>query len=111
MVSINIKIKRLVLFKSALDLMTRKYGKKFENVLILFDSEVTNCFWLRPCSDNEHGARKLTPASRSSRTLSISLLIGKLGLRGEGTQKFALEWDEENSAAKVTINYEEKEVK
>lgn len=113
MVSINIKLRRLVLFRSAIDLMVAKYGSKFENVLILFDSEVKDAFWLRPCSADEHGSRKLTAASRSSRTLSISLLIGRLGLGGEGTQKFPLEWDDENSAAKVTVvtNHEKKEVR
>jgi hypothetical protein len=103
MVSLNIKLRRLVLYKSSLDLMKEKYGQEFDHVLIFFDSEVPNCFWLRPASADEHGSRKLSPASQSCRMLSISLLIGKLGLKGEETQKLPLEWDEKNSSAKITV--------
>ena len=104
MVSVNPKLKRIVIYKKARELMIKEYGKEFETVLILFDPKIKDSFWLRPCRSDEEGARQLNATSDTTRTLSCSLLLKELGWVGTKTERFAVTWDAENDAARVYIS-------
>lgn len=109
MVSINPKLKRIVMYRSTRELMVQNYGEQFEAVVILIDRSIKDAFWIRPCRLDVEGARRLHKTSDTTRSLSCSLLLQQLQWKGEKTQRFPVEWDAENSAAKVLFKRVETE--
>jgi hypothetical protein len=107
MVSINPKLKRIVIYKAAREMMIKHYGKEFETVLILWDPKIKNAFWLRPCPPEERGARQLNATSDTTRTLSCRLLLQELDWKGTKTERFPIAWDKENDAARVDLKRDE----
>lgn len=107
MVSINPKLKRIVIYKAAREMMIKHYRKAFETVLILWDSKIKNAFWLRPCPPEEKGSRQLSATSDTTRTLSCRLLLQQLEWKGTKTERFPIAWDEKNDAARVDLSKSE----
>ena len=108
MVSINPKLKRIVMNKTARELIIEHYKDEFEHVLLMIDPEVPNCFWIRACNANVEGARQLNQTSGSTRTVSCSLLLNELNWTGNKTESYPLVWDPKNNAAKVDLSQSQK---
>jgi hypothetical protein len=108
MVSINPKLKRIVMNKTARELMIEHHKDEFEHVLLMIDPEVPNCFWVRACNANVEGARQLNQTSGSTRTVSCSLLLNELNWTGNKTESYPLVWDPKNNAAKVDLSQSQK---
>ncbi len=106
MVSINTRLRRMVINKSARELMIKNYGKEFEFVQLMMDLEVPNCFWMAPCGENDEGARRLNAGTGASRSVSCSLLLNQLGYSRETTESYAVAWDSSNRAIKVDLGQE-----
>lgn len=107
MVSLNSKLRRMVINKSARELMIKNYGKEFEFVQLMMDPEVPNVFWMAPCEENDEGARRLNAGTGATRSVSCSLLLNQLGYESEKTQSYAVSWDLVNRAIKVDLTQEE----
>jgi hypothetical protein len=103
MISLNSKLKRIVMNKTTREMMIEQYKKEFEHVLLLRDPEVTNCFWIRPVEPDQEGARQLNSTSGSTRLISCSLLLHELNWQSTKTETFPISWDPENLAFKVDI--------
>jgi hypothetical protein len=102
-ISINPKLRRIIINATARELMIEHYKSEFEHVLLLMDPEVPNCFWMRPISADTEGARQLNATSGSTRTVSCSLLLNELKWKSTKTESYAVIWDSENNAAKVDL--------
>ena len=113
MVSINPKLKRIVIYKKAREKMIQRYGQEFETVQIMFGKDYKDAFWLSPCDPNEEGARQLNATSDTTRTLSCSLLLRTLEWEGTKTERFPVKWDSEYDAWRVDLSQprKRKEVK
>jgi hypothetical protein len=99
-VSINPKLNRLLLYKRAYEDMKKAYGKDIDHVLVLWDDERPHLFWIQPCDADVQGARKLDTPSENTRTLSIRMLLQKLGWKKDrGTVRLPLDWDKDQKAA------------
>lgn len=103
LVAIDPKRKRLSMYKEARNMMIEEYGKEFEHVQLFVDDENKAKFWIKPCEENSAGSRKLDAASKSTRTLSISLLLQELDWLPEETMKLDIGWDKENEAGVVEL--------
>jgi hypothetical protein len=103
LVALDPRRKRLGLYKEAMELMIKHYGRHFEQVQIFVDPEAPNKFWLKPCESSAEGARKLGQSSVSTRGLSISLLLQELDPKPETTLRLPLVWDEEHAAGRVDL--------
>lgn len=110
MVSINTRLRRMVINKSARELMIKNYGKEFEYVQLMMDLEVPKCFWMAPAGENDEGARRLNAGSGATRSVSCSLLLNQLGYESEKTKSYAAIWDSTNRAIKVDLTQDKKEV-
>jgi hypothetical protein len=106
-ISINPKLKRIAINKTARELMIENYGRKFEHVLLLMDTENSDAFWIRPCEAAEDGARQLIVTSGNTITISCSLLLKEFNWKYTETQSFPLQWDDSNAGAKVDLNLDE----
>ena len=109
MISINSKLKRIVMNKSTREMLIEHYKKEFEHVLLLRDPEVPNAFWIRPCEPEQEGARQLGSASGSTRLISCSMLLKELNWHSTKTESFPIFWDSSNDAAKVDLTQNQKE--
>lgn len=108
MISINFKLKRVVISKSTLELMGKYYNKEFSHVLLLIDRNASNAFWIRPCDSGDEGSRNLNKTSGSTRTVSCSLLLDKLNWTVTKTETYPVSWDVPNNAAKVDLSQSDK---
>lgn len=104
MVSINPKLRRIVIYKKSREEMIQKYGQEFETVQIMFHKDIKDAFWLTPCDPDEEGARQLNATSDTTRTLSCSLLLKTLEWEGTKTERFPITWDTEHEAWKVDVS-------
>jgi hypothetical protein len=108
MVSVNYKLKRLIINKSARELMVSYYKKEFENVLLLRDTERSDAFWLMPCSPDVEGARQLNTGGGYTRTVSCSLLLNELKWKSNKTETYPVVYDRENKAFRVDLDQSQK---
>jgi hypothetical protein len=100
LIGFNKKLNRISLHKTSKDLLARSYGP-FNCVLIKFDPEVKNSFWLAPCSEKELGAKKVNKTY-----VSISeALSKKMGLDSIKKESGSLPvyWDSKNNAVKIDV--------
>ncbi len=102
-VSLDPRRSRLGLYKETMELMTKHHGGPFEHVQIFVDTDAPNKFWLKPCESSADGARKLFHSSRSTRGLSISLLLQELNPTPKTTLRLPLVWDNEHGAGRVDL--------
>jgi len=103
MISLNSKLKRIVMNKTTREMMIEQYKKEFEHVLLLRDPDIDNVFWIRPVEPDQEGARQLNSTSGSTRLISCSLLLHELNWQSTKTESFPISWDPENLAFKVDI--------
>lgn len=107
MVSINPKLKRLIIYQKAREMMIEKSGvPDFEYVILFLDEEgeYPQSFWMKPVEEGELHARKLNVTSDSTRTLAISMLLNKLKWSGNKTERFPLVWDKKAKCARVDLH-------
>ena len=103
MVSINPKLRRIVMNKATREMMIEHYGKDFESVLLLIDPDIADAFWIMPCTPDQEGARALNATTGITRTISCSLLLNELNWKSTKTESYPVNWDNENNAAKVEL--------
>ena len=103
MVSINPKLRRIVMNKATREMMIEHYGKDFESVLLLIDPYIADAFWIMPCTPDQEGARALNATTGITRTISCSLLLNELNWKSTKTESYPVSWDNENNAAKVEL--------
>lgn len=105
MISINTKLRRIIINKTTRELMIKHYNKKeFEHILLFIDPEVPNTFWMRPCESDKENARRLYSTSDYTRTVSCSLLLNRLDWKSTKTESFPVTWDDKNDAAKIDLS-------
>lgn len=110
MVSINTRLRRMVINKSARELMIKNYGKEFEFVQLMMDPQIPNVYWMAPCEESDEGSRRLNAGTGATRSVSCSLLLNQLGYSSDTTKSYAVIWDSSNRAIKVDLTQDKKEV-
>lgn len=103
MVSINTRLRRMVINKSARELMIKNYGKEFEFVQLMMDPQIPNVYWMSPCEENDEGSRRLNAGTGATRSVSCSLLLNQLDYSSDTTKSYAVTWDSDNRAVKVDL--------
>ena len=103
--SINTKLGRITLSKSAYEMMKKRYRRDFDFVQVLMDPDQPKAFWIRACEENGEGSRKINRA-RQTCTISAVLLLKALKLNFDKTRRFQISWDGKNLAAKVHLTKE-----
>jgi hypothetical protein len=106
-VSINAKLRRIVINKSARELMIKNYGKEFEFVQLMLETEIPNVFFMAPCEEDDEGSRRLNAGTGATRSVSCSLLLNQLGYESDTTKSYAVAWDAVNRSIKVDLSQEE----
>lgn len=101
-VKVTPKLHRLLINRTALDIMIQEYGKNFDCTQLLKSPTNPKAFWIKPCSKEDHGSRKL--GNGSAKTVGCSLLLKTLNWVDNGSQKFKAVWDADNQAIKVDLD-------
>jgi hypothetical protein len=101
-VTINPKLRRLMLNQQAFSLLLKDHGTESQYVQILYDyADPKGIFWIKMCNPELPGSRKLDTTSKSTRTCNISSLLQVLNLNSTETTRFEMTYDKQLKAGKV----------
>lgn len=103
-VTISGKLRRILIFKEAYEMMRSHHGSDFDCVQFWGDKEQPDRFWIKPVTSEVSGSTRIVvnPKNRT-RTISVAYLLRFLAWDAEQSVRCPLAWAPEKHAAVVTV--------
>lgn len=102
-VSVNGKLKRLLISSMAMETMAQHFGKEISYVQLLRDPAIERCIWIRASEPEERGARSLGSTKGSTKLVACAVVLRLIGYFETKTASFPIVYDPQNAAFKVDM--------
>lgn len=102
-VTISNDRERLTLNREAVHLLTTIGGDPLEFIQIMTDDEQPDLVWIKPCSPESPGSRKLDHPSASTRTCHIRTLLQEIDWKIPETVRFRISLNSELQAGEIDL--------
>lgn len=96
------KIKTLNLYRATKIMVENQFGP-FNFVLLKFDPDKKETFWISPCTEDELGAKRVFEKNKTKLIRLSKGFLDNIGLKEIERGAFGVAWDKRNQGLKIDL--------